>query len=107
LYAYWRIASSDCHASSAIADRYLYENRDAPDGLSLAMEPKEGPREAWLGVSLTMLVLASLAADRFDPRRRRRTRLKQIAREVGTPVRWQSTALGLKRQAAYRRDSVL
>jgi len=103
LYAFWRIASSECHASTAVADRYMTERPGTEAGVALSPDPRPGAHEAWLATSLTMLVLASLAADRYDPARRRRTRLKEIARELGTQPRWSRTAKGLARQAGYER----
>ncbi|WP_251151190.1 DUF5677 domain-containing protein [Cellulosimicrobium sp. Marseille-Q4280] len=103
IYAFWRIASSQCHASTAIADLYVYEQPGTEAGVVLSPNPRPGAHEAWIGTSLTMLVLASLAADRYDPGRRRRSRLKAIARELGTLTRWGKTATGLAREAAYDR----
>jgi len=103
LYSFWRIAASESHASTAVADRYIEQRPETESGVALSPDPRPGAHEAWLGTSLTMLVLASLAADRYDPTRRRRTRLKEIARELGTQPRWSKTAKGLERQAAYER----
>lgn len=101
MYAFWRIAAGESHSSTAVADRYIHETPGTAVGIALSTNPKPGAWDAWLGTSLTMLVLASLAADRFDATRRRRTRLKEIAREMGTNMKWSPTATGLKRQRKW------
>ncbi|MCK0116999.1 DUF5677 domain-containing protein [Isoptericola sp. S6320L] len=103
MYAFWRIASGESHASTAVCDKYTHEVPESPVGIALSPDPKPGAWDAWLGTSLTMLVLASLAADRFDKTRRRRTHLKAIAREVGTAVKWSRTTTGLKRQRQWEK----
>jgi hypothetical protein len=101
-YTMWRIISADSHSSTAVADRYVLP-ADGPAGVGFLVEPSVGTHDAWLGVALRMLLLAAMADDRFDVERRRRTRLRGIARELEASGRLLPTAIGLKRDSAYRR----
>jgi len=105
-YAMYRALSGISHASGMVSEMYLRQvdqpTKDQP-GVVLARGPEEWARDAVLGTALTYLLLAAAAWDRVDGQHRSRSRLKQIASEIGVRLAWQESAVGLRRQHEWER----
>ncbi|WP_432456567.1 hypothetical protein [Cellulomonas iranensis] len=105
-YAMFRALSGVSHAGSMVVDLYAQPadvTPESPLGVALVAQPKMWAHDAVRGTGLMYLLLAGMAWDRLDKRHRARTRLKQIAAELGLRLTWSESAVGLSRDSDWQR----
>lgn len=106
IYSMYRAASTVSHASFAVPDMYVRPDEvseEYPFGISLRTRPSGGVPDSWLSLALTMVVVAGLALDRFEVGHSRRTRLKEVARELDVRAEMRMSNLGYSRNENYKR----
>jgi hypothetical protein len=107
-YAMYRALSALSHASGTVISLYTVLDDVTPDnpvGVALARQPREWAQDAVVGICLTYLLFAQMAWDRLDGTHRARSRLKQIAGEMGLQLSWTQSAVGLKRHSEWERSN--
>jgi len=107
-YPMFRALSALSHAGGSVIDLYFEATPptgDQPDGgLVPAAHPKDWARDEVIGIALVYLLHAAMAWDKYEKDHPRRTRLKQIAAEMGMKLAWNQTAIGQKRQSAWGQE---
>jgi hypothetical protein len=103
-YAFYRALSLASHADGMVADLYHREVSKSPGsplGVAITARPQAWAPDGMLGLALTYLLLASMAWDRLNEDHPSRTRLEQIAAEIGFGLDWSQSAAGRERQHAW------
>lgn len=107
-YAMYRALSGLSHPSGLLIDLYMEATppteAQPEGGLRLVVEPEGWTNDAMLGIALNYLLLTSMAWDRIVKGRPARTRLKQVATELGVRLEWTPTAEGLRRHRDWEKE---
>lgn len=106
-YNVYRALSALSHAGGAVVDLYSsrVETSDAaPLGMTISATARPWPHGDVLGIALSQLLYAGMAWDRMVKGRPRRTRLKEIAAELGLTLTWSASATGLTRQRTWEKE---
>ena len=101
-YTHYRILSALVHPSPTLADFYLDPDEDSPTGCALHAEPRAVGHDAWAFFAVACMVWANRAIDHLDSSHQQRSRLRDIARELGIPETLEMTAGA--RQAAIKSE---
>ncbi|MFS0703330.1 DUF5677 domain-containing protein [Cellulomonas sp. 179-A 9B4 NHS] len=107
IYAMYRAASHTSHAGTAVVDLYLESARIGEigaRGAALRDTPKADSFEPWMSMLLVALVHATAAWSRIDARRTARTRMKSLAKEVGTTPHLQLSSAGFLMKQQRQRE---
>lgn len=82
-YLYYRFESAMVHPTVFLTDYYVEEAPGTPAGCTLMMEPKAVGVDAWPFLTVASMMWANRALDHVSKWNPHRSRLRQIARELG------------------------
>lgn len=89
-YSLYRIASSLSHAGMTLADQYLVEmvkSEDAPLGIGFAPDKRVPYSEAWMGTTVSMVVLAMTVCDGISSKGQKKHQLEKARKRLGMEMR--------------------
>lgn len=102
-YVLYRLLCGYSHATLNIIDQYMIPNEQNDDVEGISYRSAKPDTGLWLYIAASSLVWAGTAVDYIDPRRERRSELRDAARSIGVPRDLHLTFEANQRIAASRR----
>jgi hypothetical protein len=102
-YFHYRAMSMYQHPSVLLVDQYLSLSDDGTDFAAFHREPRAQESGAWRGLLTSSLIWSGRALDFFDGAHTRRSVLRRVAKELGTPDVLRLSAKAQGRQQNARR----